>query len=105
MAMKQYKFKLTSMKESAQRLFNSMENVLGKTKVNFNFKTTGIIGMMFCLRIMRKRESLRMKSRATRQVLFFLKGKDKLDKEMDISYVIRHIRILRYFLRTVLDKD
>ena len=38
-------------------------------------------------------------------MLFFLKGKDKLDKEMDISYVIRHIRILRYFLRTVLDKD
>ena len=24
---------------------------------------------------------------------------------MDISYVIRHVRILRYFLRTVLDKD
>ena len=28
-----------------------------------------------------------------------------LDKEMDIGYVIRHIRILRFFLKTVLDKD
>ena len=66
MAMKQYKFKMTSMKESAQRLYNSMEHVLGKGKVNFNFKTTGILGMMFCLRIIRNRESLRMKSRQTR---------------------------------------
>jgi len=24
---------------------------------------------------------------------------------MDIGYVIRHVRILRYFLKTVLDKD
>lgn len=24
---------------------------------------------------------------------------------MDISYIIRHVRILRYFLKTVLDKD
>ena len=38
-------------------------------------------------------------------MLNFLKGRERLDKEMDISYVIRHVRILRYFLRTVLDKD
>ena len=62
--------------------------------------------MMFaCLRIARKRQSLRMKSHATRQVLFFLKGRERLDQEMDISYVIRYVRILRYFLKTVLDKD
>ena len=28
-----------------------------------------------------------------------------LDKEMDVAFIIRHIRILRYFLKTVLDKD
>jgi len=28
-----------------------------------------------------------------------------LDKEMDIGYVVKHVRILRYFLKTVLDKD
>lgn len=28
-----------------------------------------------------------------------------LDKEMDVAFIIRHVRILRYFLRTVLDKD
>jgi len=38
-------------------------------------------------------------------VLFFLKGREMLDKEMDISYIVRHVRILRYFLKTVLDKD
>ena len=93
------------MKESSKRLYDSMMKVLGKGKVNFDFKTTGIIGMMACLRILRKRESLRMQSHNTRQVLFFLKGRERLDKEMDLGYVIRYVRILRYFLKTVLDKD
>ena len=34
-----------------------------------------------------------------------MKGRERLNKEMDLSYVIRHVRILRYFLKTVLDKD
>ena len=93
------------MKESGQRIFDSMLAVLGKGKVNFNFKTTGIIRMMFCLHIVRSRSWLRMKSHGTRQALFFLKGREALNKEMDIGYVIRYVRILRYFLKTVLDKD
>lgn len=93
------------MKESGKRLFDSMQLNLGKGKVNFNFATVGIIKMMACMRVLRSREHLRTKSRGTRNVLYFLKGRERLDKEMDISYVIKHIRILRYFLRTVLDKD
>ena len=83
-----------------------MQAALGKgRKVNFSFKTTNIIAMLACCRIIRKRESLRMQSHASRQVLFFLKGRERLNKEMDIGYVIRYVRILRYFLKTVLDKD
>ena len=41
----------------------------------------------------------------TRNSLYFRKGLFKLDKEADIGFIIRHIRILRYFLKTVLDKD
>ena len=55
--------------------------------------------------MVRKRESLRMSNAKNRQVLFFLKGREMLDKEMDLSYIVRHVRILRYFLKTVLDKD
>lgn len=55
--------------------------------------------------MIRKRQSLRMNSAKSRQVLFFLKGRDMLDKEMDIGYIVKHVRILRYFLKTVLDKD
>ena len=93
------------MKHSGKRLFDSMQLVLGKGKANFSLATTGIIKMMLCLRILRSRKHLRNKSKGTRNVLNFLKGRERLDKEMDISYVIRHVRILRYFLRTVLDKD
>ena len=96
---------MSMMKDGGERLFESMHKVLGKVKVDFNFKTGGIIKMFACLRIARNREFLRKNSKETRQVLFFLKGREQLDKEMDIGYVIRYVRILRYFLKTVLDKD
>jgi hypothetical protein len=28
-----------------------------------------------------------------------------MNKECDLAYIVKHVRILRYFLRTVLDKD
>ena len=96
---------MSQLKESGKRLFDSMQLVLGKGKVNFSFATMGIIKMMVCLRIIRSRKYLRNKSKGTRDVLYFLKGRERLDKEMDISYIVKHVRILRYFLRTVLDKD
>lgn len=82
-----------------------MQKVLGKGKTNFNFKTSNILKMLVCCRLARKRDHLRFTSGDTRQVLYFAKGREKLDKEMDIAFIIRHVRILRYFLRTVLDKD
>ena len=103
--MSEYKQQLSMMKEGVDRLYESMHKVLGKVKVDFNFKTSGIIKMFGCLRLIRNRDKLRKKSKDTRQVLFFLKGREALDKEMDIGYVIRYVRILRYFLKTVLDKD
>ena len=94
------------MKAGSQRLFESMQgSLVKKRKVNFTFKTTGIIAMYACLKMLRSRKSLRESSKSSRQVLFFLKGRDMLDKEMDISYIVKHVRILRYFLKTVLDKD
>ena len=103
--MNKYTEKLSNMKESEQKIFDSMQNNLGKGKVDFDFKSTNIISMMACFRHFRDRKFLRETSQSTRQVLFFLKGREKLDKEMDIGYVIRQVRILRYFLQTVLDKD
>jgi len=55
------------MKEGSQRLFSSMHEALGKhRKVNFTFKTSGIIAMYACLKMVRKRESLRMSSHKSR---------------------------------------
>ena len=54
-AMQGYSAKLNQMKESSQRIFESMQYQLGKGKVNFNFKTQGIIMMFACLRMIRKR--------------------------------------------------
>ena len=60
--------------------------------------------MYLCCRFIRSRESLR-NSKRRRQTLYFQKGLQVLDKEMDVGYIIRQVRILRYFLKTVLEKD
>ena len=57
-----------------------------------------------CFRFARSNDYLRKHS-ATRNSLYFKKGLEKLDKEADIGYIIKQTRILRYFLKTVLDKD
>lgn len=82
-----------------------MQKTLGKGKADFVYKTKGILATVICCRLARSRQFLRRHSAATRQVLYFTKGRDMLDKEMDVAFIIRHIRILRYFLKTVLDKD
>ena len=83
----------------------SMKKVLGMTeKANFNHKTLDVIKQHICLRKITDRNKLRYAARK-RNSLFFIKGQEMLDKEMDISYIIRQVRILRYFLKTVLDND
>ena len=57
-----------------------------------------------CLRVLSDRRKLRNDPKK-RNALFYNKGKEALDKEMDLSYILRQMRILRYFLKTVLDKD
>ena len=34
-----------------------------------------------------------------------MKGKEKMDRELDIGYIVHQLRVMRYFLKTVLDKD
>ena len=81
------------------------DNIGGsKKKANFNHKTIGVIKDYLCFRFLRSNNHLRKQAR-TRNSLYFRKGLLKLDKEADIGFIIRHIRILRYFLKTVLDKD
>ena len=83
-----------------------MNDALGdsKKKANFNHKTIGVIFNYICFRFLRSSDYLR-KYRGTRNSLYFKLGLEKLDKEADIGYMIKQIRILRYFLKTVLDKD
>lgn len=83
----------------------SIKRVLGFTgKANFNHKTWDVIKQHICLRVVANRTKLRFNQKK-RNSLFFIKGQEALDKEMDISYIIRQVRILRYFLKTVLDQD
>ena len=82
-----------------------MKKVMGENKAHFNFKTLGVLKSYICgLRIIRNRDDLRGHPEL-RQVLYFRKGLDRLDKEADIGYIVHQVRVMRYFLKTVLDKD
>ena len=66
-----------------------MTKVMGENKANFNFKTLGVIKSYICgLRIIRARDKLR-KDPEVRQVLYFNKGLERLDKEADIGYIVQ----------------
>lgn len=82
-----------------------MRNVLGfDNKADFTHRTWDILKHLVCLRFVHDRTKLRMNAKS-RHDLFFIKGLEALDKEMDIAYILRQVRILRYFLKTVLDRD
>lgn len=50
------------------------------------------------------RQSLR-KNRSTRDDFYFYQGLDRLNKECDMAYILKQIKTMRYFLKTVLSKD
>ena len=82
-----------------------MKRSLGFTNsADFKHKTWDIIMHHVCLRAVNDRTRMRF-NKSTRKNLFFEKGKEYLDKEMDVAYIVRQIRLLRYFLKSVLDKD
>jgi hypothetical protein len=80
------------------------KNFGDSTKANFNYKTTSVLKQFLLCRLMRDRQTLR-KDKALRSDFYFYQGLDKLNKESDMAYIIKQIRIMRYFLKTVLSKD
>lgn len=75
-----------------------------KNAANFDMKTGSIIRHYLCCRLIRARQSLR-NSPNTRTDYYFYQGLDRLNKEADLGHIIKNIRIMRYFLKTVLTKD
>jgi len=66
-----------------------MDEGLGKNRAaKFNYKTTSILGTLLCLRIIKPRAKLRMNP-TSRNTLFFFKGLERLDTELDMGYLIK----------------
>lgn len=75
-----------------------------KNAADFNLKTTGILKGMLCCKIFRKTPGLRM-SPSERQLLFYQKGEDRLNRELDVNNILRNIRKIKYLMKILLDKD
>lgn len=76
----------------------------GKQQATYNFKTGSILKSYICGHWFVKWDWLKTKPNR-RQSLYFFRGLNRLDKEADLGYIIQNVRIMRYFLKMVLDKD
>ena len=83
---------------------NEIKDVVGLKKMNFNYKTTSILKSLFCCLSFRKRSALRTNPRH-RNILYFSKAFERLDKELDLSYFIKSLRKAKYLMKVFLDKD
>jgi hypothetical protein len=81
-----------------------LKTIEGKQKARYKFKTGAILKSYCCGRWFVDWEALKHSPDA-RQSLYFFRGLNRLDKEADLGYIIQNVRIMKYFLRTVLDKD
>ncbi|CDW77920.1 UNKNOWN [Stylonychia lemnae] len=82
-----------------------VKQVIGKdNKANFNHKTVSILKSLICCLILRNRTKLR-NDPSRRNVLYFLKGRQMLNKEMDIAWIVHQIRKVKYLMKILLDKD
>jgi len=91
-------------KLGTDQLKGEFREKMGVNKANFNYKTTSILRSLICCLILRKRRSLR-KDPNYRNTLYYLKGFDRLDKEMDLSHIILTIRKLKYMFKVFFEKD
>lgn len=84
---------------------DEIKEVIGKnTKANFNHKTVSILKSLICCSMFRKREKLRWDP-GNRNVLYFLKGRERLNKEMDLSNIVHNMRKVKYMMKILLEKD
>jgi len=80
------------------------KKLIAEKKAKFSYKTTDILASLFCCRIAMPRTMLR-KKKERRNTLYFKLGIEHIDKEMDISYIIKKIRTLNFFMKMILDTD
>lgn len=78
---------------------------MGAERAKFDMKTWSVMKLFLCCRVcVLDRQKFRYK-KSTRDDLYFMKGKEKMDRELDVGYIVHQLRVMRYFLKTVLDKD
>ncbi len=75
-----------------------------KNTADFKLKTVGILRGILCCTIFRKFPSQRQ-TIAQRQLLFYQKGEDRINKELDVLYILKNIRKIKYLMKILLDKD
>jgi hypothetical protein len=83
---------------------DEIKEVIGENKADFNYKTTSILKSLICCLSCRRRSTLRKNARH-RNVLYYEKGFERLDKELDIANIINNIRRVKYLMKIFLDKD
>jgi hypothetical protein len=88
-----------------QEIKDEINQVTGRSYVaDFKLKTLGILKGMVCCLIFRKWPSLRQ-TPSKRQILFYQKGEDRINRELDVLNILKSIRKIKYLMKILLDKD
>lgn len=88
-----------------QEIKDEINLVTGRTfAADFKLKTLGILKAMLCCLIFRKWPFLRQ-SPSKRQILFYQKGEDQINRELDVLNILKSIRKIKYLMKILLDKD
>lgn len=72
--------------------------------VDFKIKTLGILRGIITCKIFRKWPHLRQTPK-NRQLLFYQKGEDRINRELDVLNILKSIRKIKYLMKILLDKD
>ena len=67
---------------------DEIREVTGMNKAKFNYKTANILKSYLCCLCVRKYSYLR-ENKNFRQKLYFEKGYEKLNKELDLAYFVQ----------------
>ena len=82
----------------------TMKMLIAEKRARFRFKTMDILKSLFCGTYMFPRPWLR-KTAQRRIILNYKLGLEHIEKELDISNIIKKIRTLNYFMKMILDTD
>jgi|LauGreDrversion4_2_1035121.scaffolds.fasta_scaffold142615_1 hypothetical protein len=85
---KTYALEAEAKKTGKDQIKKAFQQVLGAERAKFDMKTWSVMKLFLCCRVcVLDRQKFRYK-KSLRDDLYFMKGKEKMDRELDVGYIV-----------------